>query len=277
MLGLLLPLLSGCAALRLASGSMAEELADSLQRQSDLELVKAGAPSCLLLLDGLAEATPDDPDLLLAAARARVAYASAFLGPDEPARAAAMFGKARDYGLAILARDRVFRSAQGRTLAEFEQALARFSRREVPALFMTAVAWVGWITSQPSSLEALADLPRAMALLNRVYALEPGHEHGGPDLFLGIYYALQPVGAGRDLPRSRQHFESACALAGPDYLTPRVAFAEYYARYAFDRDLFERTLQEVVRHETQNPDFNLANAVARQRARNLLEQVDELF
>jgi hypothetical protein len=273
---LALPLaFSGCAALRMAS--MPEDLAASLQRQTDLELVRQGAPSMLLLLDGLADASPADPERQLAAANARVAYASAFLGKEEQERAAAMCAKARDYGLAVLSRNRAFRAVRERPPAEFESALPRFKASDVPALFVTAAAWTGWITSQPTSMEALADLPKVLALVNRVHELDPAYEHGGADLFLGVYYALQPAGGGRDLARSRAHFEAAFALAGPDYQPPRVAFAEYYARYAFDRDVFEKTLQDVVEHRTENPDFNLANEVARQRARDLLQRADDYF
>jgi hypothetical protein len=269
--------LPGCAVLRMSPGSMAQDLAASIQRQSDPDLVRDGAPSCLLILDGLAESSPRDTGVLLAAANARVAYASAFLRKEEQDRAAAMYAKARDYGLAVLSQDKVFRTVRDRPLSEFETAMARFSRRDVPALFVTAEAWIGCIASKSSSMEAMADLPKAMALVRRVLELDPSYQQGGADLFMGIYFALQPAGGGRDLPRSRGHFERAFALAGPDYLPSRVAFAEFYARYAFDRALFENTLKGVLDHTTQSPDFNLANEVARRRARELLEHADDLF
>ena len=99
----------------------------------------------------------------------------------------------------------------------------------------------------------------------------------GPDAFFGIYYAVQPRGAGQDLAKSKAHFERAFQYAGADYLLPRVMYAEFYARYAFDRDLFESTLKEVVTHHDDTAEFRLMNEVARKRAQALLDNVDDYF
>ena len=100
------------------------------------------------------------------------------------------------------------------------------------------------------------------------------------DRFLIEYFINKEYfrhGAGRNLPKSKEHFERAFEYAGPGYLLPRVAFAEFYARYAFDRDLFEKTLREVIRQSEDKPEFRLMNEVARKRAHLLLEQADEFF
>ena len=56
-----------------------------------------------------------------------------------------------------------------------------------------------------------------------------------------------------------------------------MTFAEYYARYALDQELFERTLRSVLAAEPAVPAFTLMNAVAQTRARALLAQMDDLF
>ena len=66
-------------------------------------------------------------------------------------------------------------------------------------------------------------------------------------------------------------------IAGPDYLLNRVTFAEFYARYAFDAELFERTLKQVVAADPKIPEFTLMNSVAKMRAQALLGQMDDLF
>lgn len=96
-------------------------------------------------------------------------------------------------------------------------------------------------------------------------------------MLFGIYYAVQPRGAGRDLERSKNHFLRAIEHAGPDNLLPRVAYAEFYARYAFDRELFEQTLQSVLDEEIKDGPFRLMNAVSKKRAAALLEEADEWF
>jgi tetratricopeptide (TPR) repeat protein len=260
-----------------ATAPLAGNLAHSLQEQTDLELVHDGAAAFLLLFDGLIKSAPDSPDLLLAAANAQSAYATAFLDRDESERARAMYAKARDYGLTVLRRNRRFARVWNRPLDEFETAIPTFRKRDVPALFTTAAAWAGWIVSSPDSMAAVAELSKAKALMQRVLELDPGYQYGGAESFFGIYCAVQPKGGGRDLEKSRAHFERAMQYAGPDYLLHPVALAEFYARYAFDRELFERTLRGVAEHTADKPEFRLMNAVARQRARRLLERIDDLF
>jgi hypothetical protein len=142
-------------------------------------------------------------------------------------------------------------------------------------LFTTASAWVMWIIASSDSPAALGDMPKVLAMMDRVQALDPAIRNGGVDLFHGIYYTVLPLGGGRDLERARAHFERSMDIAGPDYLLARVTYAEFYARYAFDPDLFAATLQAVLAAEPAVPEFTLMNAVAKMRAATLLEQMDE--
>ncbi len=273
---------SGCALLRRAAGSamapVAAGLQAGLQKQSDLQLVREGSPAFLLMTDGLIEAFPDNPDLLLAGANAQIAYASAFVGREEQERAAAFNARALEYALRVLDRRRPgFAALRQGTLAELEKAVPAFGRRDVPALYIAARAWIGWILASPNSVEALSQLSSAMALMKRVQELDPAYDRGGPDLFYGIYYAVLPGGAGRDLEKSKRHFEAAFQAGGSSFLLPRVMFAEFYARYAFDRELFETTLRSVLEPLADPPELRLLNAVSRARARRLLDQTDEYF
>lgn len=272
---------SGCALIRSGVGRamapMAEDLAASLQRQSDIELVREGAPAYLLLLGGLADSGSRQPRLLLAAAEANTAYAMAFLDQTDRERARAFHARSRDYGLDVLRRNRRFRAAERAPLMDYEAAVRTFRKRDVPALFTTGTAWMSWILASSDSVEALAQLGRAVALMQRVLELDPDYRMGGAHLFFGLYYAVQPLGAGRDMEKARSHFQRVFELAGPDYLLARVAYAEYYARYAFDRELFESTLREVLAPREDPPDFRLMNAVARLRAQALLDRVEEYF
>ncbi|HRZ13468.1 MAG TPA: TRAP transporter TatT component family protein [Kiritimatiellia bacterium] len=271
----------GCALVRSGVGRamapMAEDLAASLQQQSDVELVREGAPAYLLLLDGLADSGSRQPRILLAAAEANTSYAMAFLDQADRERAKAFHARARDYGLDVLRRNRKFRAAERAPLMDFEAAVRTFRRRDVPALFTTGTAWINWILASSDSVEALAQLGRAVALMQRVLELEPDYRKGSAHLFFGLYYAVQPLGAGRDMEKAQGHFQRVFELAGPDYLIAKVTYAEYYARYAFDRALFESTLREVLAPREDPAEYRLMNAVARLRAQALLDRVEEFF
>jgi hypothetical protein len=272
---------SGCVLVRKGAAKIvtpvAMELSDGFMRQTDVELVREGAPAFLLMLDALAEAHPDKPAVLIAAAEAQMAYAIGFLDKSQKDRAKTMFLKAKTYGLRALSRNRRFARARDGTHDEFVQALGSFRKKDADALLATATSWVMWIIASSDSPAALGDMPKVMEMMKRVQVLDPGIRQGGVDLFYGIYYVVLPLGGGRDLDKACGHFERSMAIAGSDYLLNRVTFAEYYARYAFDPELFERTLRDVLAAEPAVPEYTLMNAVAKARARALLAQMDDLF
>ena len=273
---------SGCALVRKGAAKlvspMAAQLSDGLMRQNDVELVKDGAPSFLLMLDALTEAHPGNSSVLLAAAEAQIAYATGFVDRTRRKRAQTMYFKARNYGVKALSlRNPDFNAAMDSPLDIFRASLASFRKRDAQALIDTATAWVMWIIASSDSPAARGDMPKVLALMDRVRELDPEIRQGSVDLFYGIYYTVLPLGGGRDLERARTHFERSMGIAGPDYLLVRVTFAEYYARYSFDRHLFEETLRQVLAAEPKTPEFTLMNSVAKMRAEELLAMADEFF
>lgn len=270
--------LASCTLIRSGVQRSARDLASGLMKEDDLELAREGAPAFLLALDAMAAAHPDDPAALAAAADAQLAYATAF-GGENPARAKRMYAKARRLALESLSlRNRAFAEAlEGTDQDAFAASLDGFSAADANTLFTAASSWMLWIVASSDSPAALGGLPRALAMVERTHGLDPAIRNGGPDLFYGIYYTVLPLGAGRDLEKARGHFERSMELAGPDYLPAKVAFAEYYARYAFDQPLFEETLRAVVAAEPSTNDNALANEAAKRRAASLLARTEDLF
>ena len=272
---------SGCVLVRKGAAKivspMAMELSEGFMHQNDVDLVREGAPAFLLMLDALAEAHPDKPAVLIAAAEAQMAYAMGFVDQSQKERSKTMFLKAKTYGLRALSQNRRFARALGGSHDDFVQALSSFRKKDAEALLSTATAWVMWIIASSDSPAALGDMTKVLEMMKRVEALDPDIRQGGVDLFFGIYYTVLPLGGGRDLEKARGHFERSMEIAGPDYLLNRVTFAEFYARYAFDQELFERTLNHVVAADPDIPEFTLMNAVAKMRAQALLGQIDDLF
>ena len=272
---------SGCVLVRKGAARvispMATQLSEGLMHQSDVDLVREGAPAFLLILDALAEAHPDNPAVLIAAADAQMAYATGFIDKEQKARAKGMYLKAKTYGLRALAKNKRFDRALEGNQEEFLQSLRFFKKQDAGALFTTASAWVMWIIASSDSPAALGGMPKVLAMMDRVRELDPGIRNGGVDLFYGIYYTVLPLGGGRDLERARDCFDRSIKIAGPDYLLAQVTFAEFYARYAFDQELFENTLKQVLSAQPEVPAFTLMNAVAQKRAQALLDQVNDLF
>lgn len=276
---------SGCKSLGLSPAAMMDDyfsrVVDSIASQEDAELVRQGVPTLILFLDASLAGSPDDPKLLLTTATAYTTYAQAFLSSeDEMNRAAILYGRARKYGLRILDQHDFFAKARTGSLDDFEAALMKFNKADVPDLYITGNAWLGWILSQPDSMEALDELPKVMALLKRVLVLDNEYANGGVHLMFGIYFAVLPHGGGRDLNKSRKHFRRAMLLAGNDNQLPKVTYAEFYLIAAGDEKSFTQVLNDVVNSRkagVDDPKNILINAIARERAAKLLGNSEDYF
>lgn len=254
-------------------------LLTAIRRQSDPELVRQGLPTILLIVDGLLVTEPDSAGLLLAATTAYVSYCQAFVSdPDDTERAIKLYARAREYGLRLLRQREYFDAALHQPMEEYDRALENFTVEDVPDLHAASAAWLGWVIAASESMEALADLPRALALMERVLELDDTYGNGSAHLVFGLYFILQPRGAGQDLDRGRSHMERAIELAGPQSLMPRVIFAEYFGKATLDDGLFKRILNAVIETDLdQYPEERLLNEIATQRAKLLIAQIDDFF
>ena len=196
-------------------------------------------------------------------------------------RATLLYSRALNYSFRILDRYPPFaRARQKGSLDDFTAALQHFDKQTVPALYITGSAWLGWILSQPDSMEALDQLPLVMALLKRITHLDHTYADGGVHLMFGIYYAVLPQGGGRDLKKSLQQFRYAMAMAGKDNLLPQVTYAEFYLTAAGKEQQFVKLLTKIINSPVDNSGKDshaLINAIARRRAAKLLANRDDYF
>ena len=275
-LGLLLAVfggISGCAALIVRP--VLAPLSFSLQRQTDLELVRSGLPSFLLMIDGLILANPHDRQLLISGVQAYVFYAAVQFEDGAAARAAVVSEKARDYGQDLLRR--LCGDELPRRLADLADCLQRVDQKDVAALFWGGYGWASWLGYQDGAPAALADLPRVEQIMQRVLALDEAFYHGAAHLFLGAYYAARPPMLGGQPEQSRQHFERALVLGQRRFLPAQVLYAETYARLTADRPLFERLLREVLAQPLPADELASTNKLAKARAGRLLDRIDDYF
>jgi len=250
----------------------------SLQRQTDLNLVREGTPTLLLMLDGLIAEHPDNRKLLLTATQAYSSYASTLFELGEVERAATLSTKARDYGIALLCLTPSLQENLHTQLESFSGCLVSFQKTNVPSLFWAGYGWATWIRFQDGAPAALADLPRVEQIMLRVIDLDETYYYGAAHIFLGYYYGSRPELLGGNLEKSRSHFERALQIADRNFLLAQVSFAESYARLTFNRELFKDLLTEVLNHPHENDsELTTSNQLAKNRARTLLAQIDDFF
>ncbi len=254
-----------------------QELALSVNRQSDVALVRQGIPSYLLLIDGMVQANPENQDLLLAGAQAYASYAS-ILGEDESSRAAQLIQKAKVQALKALELTPLFKGSLDKSIDLFQEKIAKTEKSQVPLLFSVGSIWGTWIAQGPEPVEAMADLPKVEALMDRVLQLDPGYYYGGPHLFKGILLSARPVQYGGDLKKADFHFQQAMSYSQGKFLMAQIYYAQYYAKQRLDRDLFVKTLNQVLSTPADiEPNLTLINTLAHEKAKTLLNQVDEFF
>jgi len=259
---------------------MLDPLTTSMQKQTDLELLQEGAPSLLLLLDGLIAGDPDNEKLLMTATRLYGAYAAILYEEGQTERAVNMSAKARDYGISLINRLPAIRKIKGQTrqaLAEIKPALEKIKPDQVGYLFWGAYGWATWIQFQEGAPAAMADLPVVESIMLRVVELDETYYYGGAHIFLGSYYGSRPRIYGGKPDASRRHFERALEINKRKFLLTQVAYAQTYARMMFDRELYLDLLTEVLAQPLQNTDMASSNKLAKVTAEKLIKKVDEFF
>ena len=260
-----------------STASLLEDVARASFKQSDLKLVREGMPSYLMLIDGMVEALPQNKQLLITAAQMYASYATAFIQDEDKAYAITLYAKARSYGLRALEQNG-FNDPLSRSFEDFEAGLEMMQIKDVPYLFWAASCWGSWINLNRRSMEAMAELPRVIAMMKRVLALDEAFYYGGAHIFMGTLEASKPTMAGGDLNLARDHFLKAIDLGDGKFLMTKVYYANYYAKKAFDRELYLATLAEVLNTPADIvPELTLLNSVAHTKAQKMIGEVDDHF
>lgn len=270
-------LLPGCASLMSSAASgLADNLSSAVLNQSDPETVRDGAPAYMLLLDSFLEGSPDDPDLLIAAANLYASYGAVFA--DDPERAARLTDRAREYGRkAICERYRPACEWPAMDYGQFEATLAGLQAKHADAVYAYAVASLAWIRAHSADWNALAELPQMEALLRRYLEIGDATDAGAVYTYLGILATLRPPSLGGEPEQGKAWFERAIEVTGGRDLNAKLEYARGYARLLYERELHDRLLGEVMAADPEVPGYTLTNVLAQREAERLIATADEYF
>lgn len=262
-------LLNGCASMMV--GGMADNLSNAMLNQNDPDTVKAGAPAYLLLIDSLIADSPDDAGLLMAGSRLYAAYGGSLV--TDPVRQKRLSAKALEYAERAFCpkQPEVCRSRSGK-FADLATATANIGEAEKERLYVFATAWAGWIQARGDDWNAIAELPKAEQLLQRLVEIDPAAEDGRAQLYLAVIRSQLPSTLGGKPEQGKQHFERALQYSNGKDLIIKVEYARFYARLVFDQVLHDRLLKEVLEADPEVPGLTLSNVIAQQRAKILLEE-----
>jgi len=272
---------SGCSLRSLALRSTSDLLDRgnaAYYEETDPQFAREALASQLKLLEVLLQTSPQDQRLNRLAAEGFGGYAFLFIEDGEPQRAKGFYLRGRDYALRGLAGRPGLERLAALTPDELDEALRRAFRADVPALFWTAFCWSGYINLSRDSPEAVAELPKAAAIMKRSHELDPEYNFAGADLYFGAYYASRPKLLGGDTGKAKEHFQWAQRLTDGKYLMTYVLEAKTLAVALQDRALFESLLTKVKDAPAGLlPRARLADEVAKLKAAALMEKINDLF
>jgi hypothetical protein len=252
--------------------------APALFEEPDAALARESFGAQLKLLEMLLRSDPGNADLLALAAEGFGGYAFLFLEDEAPERAKGFYLRGRDHALRLAARNDDLAGLAEADLASAEAKLKQAEAEDAPALFWAAFGWAGYINLSKDSPAALAELPKAVALMARARELDPDYHFAGADLFFGLYYGSRPAILGGDLKKAGAAFQEARRRTAGKYLMTYVLEAKHFAVGAQDPELFKSLLTKVREAPSgQLPNARLTDEVAKKKAEKLLEKVDDLF
>lgn len=269
--------MSGCGQLvSNAKQEFAEDLSATMLEQNDPETVKQAVPAYLILVSSMIKGDPDNVELLISGSKLYGAYASVFV--EDRGRQKRLSTVSFDYAHHAFC---VYKEAacniRELSYYEFEQSLQLFNKEDVQVLFAMGSAWAGWLQANSADWNAVAELPRIEAIIQRVLELDPAVNNGDAYLYMAVMQSFLPPAMGGKPELAKKNFEQAIKVSNGTNLMAKLLYAEKYARLVFDKELHDKLLQEVIDSRIENDEMTLINSIAQHKAKRLLAESDEYF
>jgi tetratricopeptide (TPR) repeat protein len=272
-------LFQGCTTLsiRMATPMVQSQYA-SINEETDPQLAEQAIPASLKMLEGMLRDDPENESLLQNLSEGFCGYAFSFVEDTDPQRASRLYLRGRDYADRLLKVHGAPVNFTSRNPEEFKNTLKTFDEDHLHGLYWMGQCWAGWLMLNLDDLQAFIAIPKVEAILQKTLELDESFHYAGPHLLSGAFYGGRSKMLGGDPDKARNHFDKCLELTQQKFLMAKVIYARTYAVQMQDRDLFKKLLKAVLDAPADIlPGQQLANAVAKQKARKLLESADDLF
>ena len=272
--------LSACSMDRMlvrSSVPLIESGVEALNHETDLDLAEDSIPANLNMLQGMIKIDPENTLLRTYAAQAFYGLAYGFNEDTQPERASDFYQRGLRHGLVALEINGA-KDLMNAPIADFETQVSRLKKADVAAMFWAASCWAKWIDMHRDDPEAIAQLARATALMQRVIELEDSFYYGGAHMYFGVYYGSRSPMLGGNFEKSLQHFDRAREITNGKLLIPDLLQAQYLARQKQDQEDFHQRLTGIVNApDDLMPELGLQNKIAKRKAALLLKKESEWF
>lgn len=301
----LLIFVSGCSIQKLALRKVADMMSGEMGVKAftgddDLELIEDAMPFALKLYEIIIEQEPEHAEMLLTAGTGFIGYANVFVQtPVEMLsyeeyekeqylrdRAKRLYLRGRDYVLRGLevrhpgAAHVLFANYESAEIKEkLAELLSEMTEEDVPFLYYAAVGWFGAVGADVFDMDLTLDLPKAVAMIDRAYELDPEYGNGLLHEFYISYYASIPKGMVEGSEeKARFHFKKAVDVQNGKSPSPYVALATTLSIRNQDVKEFTRLLKTALEISPEDdPDNKMIIVQNRRRAEWYLEHAEDYF
>lgn len=269
--------LTACGALiSSAKKEFAEDLSATILAHDEPETVRQAIPTYLILVSSLIRGDQDNIDLLISGSRLYGSYASVFV--EQRDRKIVLAKRSFDYAeRAVCLKLPKSCTAKAMSYHEFEQVIKGFKKEDAAMLFAYGAAWTGLIEANRADWNAIAELPKAKAIITKVLELDESISNGDAHLYMGVMESLLPPAMGGKPEIAKKYFERALEISERKNLMALLMYAEKYARLLFDRELHDKLLNELLAVDISKSKTLLIDTIARTKAKELIVDADDYF
>jgi len=271
-----------------ASMPMIEGGVTAMNQQTDLGLAASAIPANISLIEGMLINDPNNEELRLYAAQAYYGYAFGFIedgfiedglvNDGNPGRAAKLYEKCSRHAKHVLSAHGLTEKMLDGELEALQKNVNKLDKDAVPTLFWTASCWAKSIDLNRDKAINLAQLPKAVMLMQRVLELDEHYYMSGPHIFFGVYYGSKSPMLGGNYKLSEQHFASANEANQNKLLIVNLLQAQYLERQRFNQQAFHDLLTRINQaSETLYPEQALINQISKYKASLLLNKEEQWF
>jgi hypothetical protein len=222
---------------------------------------------------------PSNADALTRLARAHYFYVTAHVGldgsADKDARKA-LYQKGVDYGeKALLLVEPDFGKAMAAG-GDFMEEISKIGKAGIPAAYWYCTN-LGRFSVESGVTVKLFYKDRVAAAMKRIHELDSSFFYTAADRYFCAFYSALPGIAGKDVKRSAKHCAAALA-GGPGYLSNHLTKATFLAAELDDEDMYKKLMAEILAgSDTEDPNMAPENRGAKRAAKQLLENIDDVF
>ncbi len=259
-----------------AANSFGDNLSSAMLNQDDPELVRAGMPSYILLMDSFLQNEVNDPAMLASGVTLYASYGGVFA--KEPERAQRLTRRGREYATQAMCQTFAESCDWGDIpYDEFVASLARVEPKHADLLYTYGFTSLAYIRAHSGDWNALAELPQAEAVMQQYIEIAGETTEASAHNYIGILMTIRPPSLGGKQEEARVHFNTAIALSDGKDLGPKVEMLKGIARMLYDRELNDQLCAEILSASPYADGYTLTNVMAQEEALALCSEADDYF